>query len=429
MDEMQTLLNEVMRKQTAPALMLARIVSNKLKAKGIKCSDAQSLVIGRRIAEGLRLGGDGENSSTITIADGKKTRRKVDLELTAEDIEKYAEDFGASVAKQVMPLADKLAKLYLSSVSRRDYEGMRLRRGDMERFRKNLRTRWGRAFESYERFLAVATDAGSAANTYLRSGKAGKPGALVEAMSRVHARACHVAGEVLALLESGYADGAHARWRTLHELAVVAAVLSEHDDDLAERYLHHEVVESHKAAVQFNEHAGDLGEKPLSKREMQELASQERALRERYGADYAKRYGWAAKVLNNSNPNFDQLERAASVKHLRPYYKLASYNAHATPKGINYRLGLRGPSSEILLAGPSNAGLEEAGRFAAHSLLTTTLCLLTIRTTLDSLVFGKMLLALFDDVERKFIRAAARLEADEARFGRPRGRVHSGQGQ
>jgi hypothetical protein len=415
MDDMQNLFNEVIQKHMAPALVIARIVVRKLKAKGVKCSDAQSLIIGERIAERLHLGGDGENASTITIPDGKKTRRKVALELTAEDIEKYAEDLGASVAKQVMPLAEKLAKLYLSSVRRCDYEGMRLRRGDMGRFRKNLQARWGRAFESYERLLAVAIDSGSAANTYLRSGKAGKPGALVEAMSRVHARSCHVAGEILALLEAGYADGAHARWRTLHELAVVAALLSEHDDDLAERYLHHEVVESHRAAVQFNEHAADLGEKPLSSAEMQKLASQEKALRDRYGAEYAKRYGWAAKVLNNPNPNFDQLERAASVKHLRPYYKLASYNVHATPKGINYRLGLLGSSNEILLAGPSNAGLEEAGRFAAHSLLTITLCLLTIRTTLDSLVYGKMLLVLYDDVEGSFIRAAARLEADEAR--------------
>lgn len=125
--------------------------------------------------------------------------------------------------------------------------------------------------------------------------------------------------------------------------------------------------------------------------------------------------GWAAKVLGNPNPNFDHLEKAASVKHLRPYYKLASYNVHASAKGIYHRLGLLGSSDQILLAGPSNAGLEEAGRFAAHALLTITLCLLTIRTTLDSLVYGKMLLSLYDDLERDFIRAAARLEADEAR--------------
>lgn len=291
MDEIQKLVDEVVQKEAAPARMIARIVSRKLKAQGVKCSEAQSLLIGERIAERLRSGDDGANAETITIPDGKKTRRKVDLELTAEDIEKYAEDLGDGMAKHVMPLAEKLAKLYLSSVRRRDYEGMRLRRADMERFRKNLRARWGRAFESYERFLAVATDSGSAANAYLRSGKAGNPGALVDAMSRVHARACNVAGEVLVLLEAGYADGAHARWRTLHELGVVAALLSEHDDDLSERYLQHEVVESYKAAVQFNEHAADLGEKPVSKEEMQELASEEKALRDRYGNDYAKRYG------------------------------------------------------------------------------------------------------------------------------------------
>jgi hypothetical protein len=373
-------------------------------------------MIGERIAEYLRSGSASEGASTIVVSDGKKRRRRLDLELTAKDVETYAKDLGEGLGRQVLPLAQRLARLYLSSVKRPDYEGMRVRRADLKRFRTNLRARWGCAFDSYERLLAIAIDSGSAANSYLRSGKAGKCGPLVDAMARIHARACHVAGEVHALLEAGYADGAHARWRTLHELGVVAAVLSEHDDELAERYLLHEIVESLKAARQLQEYAGDIGERPLSKRELEKLISMDKQLRERFGAEYGTRYGWAAKFLSNPNPNFDHLEKAANLNHLRPYYKLASYNVHATAKGANYRLGLIGSSENVLLAGPSNAGLEAAGRFAAHALLTITLCLLTIRTTLDSLVYGQMLLQLYEDTERLFLQAAARLEADESRL-------------
>jgi hypothetical protein len=126
----------------------------------------------------------------------------------------------------------------------------------------------------------------------------------------------------------------------------------------------------------------------------------------------------AGKVVGNPNPNFDHLEKVASFDHLRPYYKLASYNVHATPKGASYRLGLLGPPGRMLLAGPSNAGLEEAGRFSAYSLLTITLSLLTIHTTLDSLVYGQMLVALHDDLDRRFFQAAERLRIDDDRITR-----------
>jgi hypothetical protein len=420
LDDLHKIFQRAILEQVLPARTLAAIVAKKLKDQGIKCSAKRSMMIGQRLAEHLRSRTATDDIFTVVIADGKRSRKFVDLTLSPEDVEVYANDLSDRIGKQMLPMAKGIAKRYLFSVRRRDYEGMRLRRADLQRFRNSLRTRWGKAFDSYESFLAVAMDGGSAANSYLRSGKAGKPGALVDAMVRVHARAAQVAGEVLALLESGYADGAHARWRTLHELAVVAALLSEHDDDLAERYLEHEVVESLRAAQQLKEYGGTIGEKSLSKREFERLVRMAKGLEDRFGPEYLKRYGWAAKLLSNPNPNFDHLEKAASFNHLRPYYKLASYNVHATPKGANYRLGLLGLSTYTLLAGPSNAGLEAPGRFAAHSLLTITLSLLTLHTTLDSLVYGEMLLQLYGDLDNHFVRAAERLHADELRLSQRR---------
>ena len=40
---------------------------------------------------------------------------------------------------------------------------------------------------------------------------------------------------ILALLRSGFADDAHARWRSLHELAVVSGFISEYGEDVAEK--------------------------------------------------------------------------------------------------------------------------------------------------------------------------------------------------
>jgi len=48
-----------------------------------------------------------------------------------------------------------------------------------------------------------------------------------EALVRLQAGAARVAGEIYALLLSGYASGAHARWRTLHEIAVTALFIAQ----------------------------------------------------------------------------------------------------------------------------------------------------------------------------------------------------------
>jgi len=75
-------------------------------------------------------------------------------------------------------------------------------------------------------------------------------------MLRLHIRACQVTNEIIILLENGYADGAMARWRTLHEIATVAAVIAKFGDELAERYVHYQIVESTKALTAYEQIIG-----------------------------------------------------------------------------------------------------------------------------------------------------------------------------
>lgn len=87
-----------------------------------------------------------------------------------------------------------------------------------------------------------------------------------DVLIRLHARACQVAGEIITLMESGYADGAMARWRTLHEIGVVIALIAEHGDDLAERYLAHDTVETARALDVYQKTHAALGYAPPAKR-------------------------------------------------------------------------------------------------------------------------------------------------------------------
>ena len=151
---------------------------------------------------------------------------------------------------------------------------------------------------------------------------------------------------------TGFAEGAMARWRALHELAVVSLFIG-YDEELAERYRLHEAVESWKAAVQYRKHTEKLGLEPITDAEFGQMEADVAMLKKRFGKGYGESYGWAVERLRKiwKRATFDKIEEAAELGHLRPYYQLASHSVHANPKGAFYRLGLV-DQTEMLLAGP-----------------------------------------------------------------------------
>ncbi|MCW2984420.1 MAG: hypothetical protein JWR63_1990 [Conexibacter sp.] len=150
-----------------------------------------------------------------------------------------------------------------------------------------------------------------------------------DALVRLHARACRVASEARALLRTGHADGAHARSRTLHEIAVTAFFIRTQGGEVGECYLLHANATAYKAARQFQQHAERLGAEPLTENEMDHMRQRRDALVERFGASYVEDYGWAAATLDKSRPTFYDLERAADMEHWRPHFKWASEGVHA----------------------------------------------------------------------------------------------------
>ena len=91
-------------------------------------------------------------------------------------------------------------------------------------------------------------------------------------------------------------------------------------------------------------------------------------------------------------------EEKVNLDHLRPYYKLASHNVHANPKGIFFRLGILENIDDLLPAGPSDLGMTEPGHSMALSLGDITVQLLKFEHNIDTLVISKMLLELQDEV-------------------------------
>ena len=162
-----------------------------------------------------------------------------------------------------------------------------------------------------------------------------------EVIVRLHARACQVGAEVIALLSAGFADGAMARWRTLHEIAVTAYFILENGEDVAERYLAHRHVEAHRSVSAYERVRDRLKYGDVwSPDEVAEVKSAFDAVILKYEKPFGEQYGWAAKTLGCKSPKFSQIEEASKIDHLRPYYKLASQHVHANPNAAYYRLGL-----------------------------------------------------------------------------------------
>ena len=194
-----------------------------------------------------------------------------------------------------------------------------------------------------------------------------------EAMIRLHGKAVTTAGEVLTLLGAGYSTGALARARTLHEVATVALLLAEHDEDLARRYLAHEVVESLKAEEELQEYHERLGYEPPDStvEERQQIRDD---LVAEFGSDFLSDYGWAAPLVKDK-PTFTKLEQRATLDHWRPHYRMASQGVHANPKGVMWNVQLLTDRS-MVVAGPSNAGLTEAAQMAGIALFQVNVALL-----------------------------------------------------
>jgi hypothetical protein len=257
----------------------------------------------------------------------------------------------------------------------------------------------------------ITQDAGGSFNQQKRPQAIADNDLVFEVLVRLHARACLTASEVLVLLKTGHATGAHARWRTLHELAVVGYFVSAQGNDVAERYLLHNTIESYKAAVLYQMHYTKLGYEPLDPSEITNLQKQRDDLVERYGRGFLTEYGWAFDSFGRK-VTFSDLEASIDLSHIRPLYKMASHGIHANSKGALWNLGVIG-SSDMLLAGPSNAGLADAGHGAMISLNQVTVQLLSREPDIDEAITLVTLGRLVEMAGEAFLDAHEQLEHDE----------------
>lgn len=421
MDRIHKLFEETVQKAISPDRICNTVLRKSLKEHGVKLSKKQvdqmtsDLITTELINIKIRINQVREC--------GFKTEKAFEeyfksvLNKLPDAINHYGETLNDVVEKATVRTIEKTSKLIRKNIKAQMKQGLIEKETERLIFEKNIHRIWGKAIDSLEILIILAFECGETFNSFFREKAVIENDLVFEVLTRIHARACQVAYEIFTLLKAGYADGAHARWRCLHELTVIAVFICESGQETAESYLLHEKIDDYKEAISYNEHCAALGYDPIPAADLSDIIKEKSLLLEKYGDSYYGMYGWATKALEKKKVDFINIEKAVKLDHYRPYYKLACHNVHAGSKGMNYRLGLATSGEEILLAGPSNMGLFDPGVGAARSLNQITIQLMTYDPTFDSLINAKVLGEFRLDVEQQFWKADRKLNVEIQKQG------------
>lgn len=414
MNILHNMLEKTLLDQCSMENMGTRIIELGLEKQGVKLTEKQRKKLSKALKKGnfdnLSVPIKKNQVPTDILEKSGKKGITIDLSKSEIDIDDITEQFCNQIENEIPQIAIKIGEIITEDLMKKAGKMLRLRRKDTNKFESAIFNRWGTALNLLEAMIVIASEAGGDFNHIIRKSLPSGKEYLFEATTRLHARACQVSSEILTLLKAGYADGAHARWRCLHEIAVTMFFLASQKDDTAERYLLHEKIESYKAACSYQAHCESLGYEPLTADEMTKLKECRNQLIERFEKDFESDYGWASIPHKKKKVTFYDIECYVKMKHFRPFYKMASHNVHSNSKGILFRLSLDFSKPDILPAGPSVFGLADPGQNTAISLLQATTALLTIEPNMDCLVACDILSRFADKARDAFIEVHSSFE-------------------
>lgn len=316
-----------------------------------------------------------------------------------DKIDKLIDDPGfVGIIKLLDRVGDRIADDILDDLVDQMNIIMERRHDIYTEFMEVLEQIWQRPLGLFQGFIFLTDEI-----TQVYNSMTNHEGTIVDnLLLRLQAKAIQISQEVFTLITNGFSDGAQARWRTLHEISVVSAFISEHNETVAERYIDHEFIDAYKAAKQHNDFYIRLGLERVSDDEMKELSKRYNNLLMKYGNNYRSDYGWAAEALNIKKPTFRDIEASVELDHLRPYYKNASAFVHGNSTGVFNSLGTP-QDDNIILSGPSQYGLEEAAQSTIISLNLATTTLLTHRANTGTIIICKALAKFLEKIEEAFL--------------------------
>lgn len=232
----------------------------------------------------------------------------------------------------------------------------------------------------------------------------------LDTLIEIHVRACQIASEVNLLVKNGYADGAHARWRSLHELCIMFLFLYYNSHEVVRMYQEYLIIETWDKFKKHNEAHPKLGWGKLPKKEFEKLTIQRQYLIDKYGKDFSKSYGWTMSVLPPGKRTIRGIEEHVQKDYLRGIYSWASENVHAGISGNKKRLGLAENKLNHFLTGPTEHGLLDPIQFTSYSLMKMSDTLLHMEDSILNQLYSQLLVDLHYTLVTEFNKTDKRRE-------------------
>lgn len=210
---------------------------------------------------------------------------------------------------------------------------------------------------------------------------------LKETVIGLHSRACLVALEIHTLLINGFPDGAHSRWRTLHELTTIAMFIHKNGSEVAEKFLLHADVDTYKYMLLQRETVDNSKFNDEEESAFKEIQESYNFLIEKYGKFFSPQYGWASGVGGlPQKPNFRQIEDKVDLTYFRFLYKEASNSVHASSSRLYFKLGVSEFESPSDLTSSTNLDIDYPAKLTAMSLTLISIVLFQLNPTIDNIV-------------------------------------------
>lgn len=356
-----------------------------------------------------------------SAASRAKAKRRKSLEtILAEAIERERARVGATMSEAefeqltseaIVTAAGKTAGEIVESL-RKEYPALQKWRADLDDSTVAAVSReWGDPLGKLDAIHHSMAEFGSEVIQRLNP----KSSHLAQALILLLGRAARVGGEICLLLRHGYPDGAQARWRTLHEVAVVVWVLAEYGEECAEKYLLHADVQECRMARQYAEDAEALGRPPINRVYMEGLEGRRRSLVSRFGKAFGTDYGWATGIGGVTVPRLKDLEAAVEMRGFRELVGEASSHVHAGADGL-HPTGVPNHGANVVLLGASQTGLAEAGGNTAVTMVQVVAGLYSANPSIEHGLWVKAMAIMSKECGDSFTQA-------EATEGRVAGRM------
>ena len=311
----------------------------------------------------------------------------------------------------------KISKLITKELMEDNKNMLNLQRMSQNKFEERLYKKWKKPIDLLECLIRVSLESVEKNRDKLKNRTDLIEHFKYEALIKIHARALLISNEILVLLKSGFADGANARWRTLHELAVTSIFLLNNNNDVAERYLEHEVVVIFKEAESYKAHYKKLGYAPLDIKNYNKLKREKERLCNKYKDKFQKDYGWIpSSIIPLKDRHFKGLESHVKIDRFRPLYKFSCASTHGGSRGF-YRMGLlNNYQDKILLIGSSNYGLAAPIKNTSISLLFITNCFLVIGPDFETIIQMNILKNFVDTIGPASYNIQGKIEDNEIKI-------------